>query len=103
MKIEITRDVIESARRLLQQTGELSTSCPIAFGIRQTMLAHKYPKVKVSIGAYYGLGEVRQAHINGAPYSLPTGVGNWISRFDGGEEVGPITFDLPIKESHYVL
>ena len=87
MKINITQDVIESARKLLKQGGVMTRCCPVSVAIHQAMYADE-----VATGTTH-------TQIDGVSYTLPKRVSDWITRFDRKREASPISFNLVLKEN----
>ncbi len=83
MTVEVTADHIKKGK------PRSCSKCPAAHAIRSA-LGLKVPGVFVNaISGYISM--------KGGPYKMPDNLVDFVRRFDAGEAVSPISFDLPVQ------
>lgn len=90
VKIEVTQEIIDESRRVLVAGGSRAYSCPIAMAIQLQVPAGR----RVSVGSLYHIW----GHDSVSEYSgeLPEVACNFRNRFDDGQDVSPVSFDLDL-------
>jgi hypothetical protein len=96
IQVSITREDIEAAQQLREQTDEYhpSCQCPTALALRKLL-------PRATVGCYSANSGAREdGRLHSDDLQLPITVQQFITDFDAGRAVQPLVFELEVPDGN---